>query len=45
LSKYSQFDIFRHVTSKFIGRAFEWWQKRQSRVQKGENHALTHFMH
>jgi len=35
-SKYSQFDILRHITSRFIGRAFEWWQRRQSRVQKGK---------
>jgi len=34
-SKYSQFDILRHITSRFIGRASKWWQKRQSKVQKG----------
>ena len=40
--KYSQVDILRHVTSRFIGRAFEWWQERQ--YKRGQNHALIHFM-
>ena len=41
--KYSQFDILRHVTSKFIGRASEWWQKRQPRVQKGRELCINTF--
>jgi len=24
-SKYTHLDILRHVTSKFVGRAFDWW--------------------
>jgi len=28
-STYNQFDILGYVTSRFIGRASEWWQKRQ----------------
>ena len=39
-STYSQFVILRHVTSKFIGRASEWWQKRQSKVQKGRESCI-----
>ena len=35
-SKYSQIDILRHVTSRFVGRAFDWWQERQFNVKKGE---------
>jgi len=42
-STYSQFDILRHVTSKFIGRASKWWQKRQSRVQKGRESCINTF--
>jgi len=26
-SKYSHIDILRHVTSRFVGRAFNWWQR------------------
>jgi len=40
----SQSDILRHIISRFIGHASEWWQKRQVRVEKGRNHALIHFM-
>jgi len=43
-STYAQYDILRHVTFRFVGRASEWWQERQSIVKKGENHALTHSM-
>ena len=42
-SKYSQFDILRHVTSRFIGRASEWWQKRDFRVQKGRESCINTF--
>jgi len=42
-SKYSQFDILRHVTSRFIGCACEWWQRRQSRVHKGRESCINTF--
>jgi len=42
-SKYSQFDILRHVTSRFIGRASEWWQERQYRVKKGRTSCINTF--
>ena len=42
-STYSQLDILRHVTSRFIGRACEWWQRRQLRVQKGRETCITTF--
>jgi len=42
-SKYSQFDILRHVIYRFIGRASEWWQKRQSKVQKGRESCIKTF--
>jgi len=42
-SKYSQFDILRHVTSRFVGRACEWWQERQYRVKKGRKSCITTF--
>jgi len=42
-SKYSQFDILRHVTSRFIGRASEWWQERQYRVKKGRKSCINTF--
>jgi len=42
-SKYSQFDTLRHVTSRFIGRPSEWWQRRQSRVQKGRESCINTF--
>ena len=42
-SKYSQFDILRHVISRFIGRASEWWQERQYGVQKGKKSCINTF--
>jgi len=42
-SKYSQFDILRHVTSMFIGHASEWWQERQYRVKKGRKSCINTF--
>jgi len=42
-SKYSQFDILRHVTSRFIGRASEWWQERQYKVKKGRKSCINTF--
>ena len=42
--KYSQLAILRHVTSRFIGRASEWWQTRHLECKRGEKHALIHFM-
>ena len=33
--KYSKTGILRHVIFKFVGRAYKWWNKRQSRVEKG----------
>jgi len=42
-SKYSQFDILRYVTSRFKGHASEWWQKRQSKVQKGRESCINTF--
>ena len=42
-SKYSQFDILRHITSMFIGRASEWWQERHYRVKKGRKSCINTF--
>jgi len=42
-SKYSQFDILRHVISRFVGRAYEWCQKRQVRVEKGRASCINTF--
>jgi len=42
-SKYSQIDILRHVISWFVGRAFDWWQARQYRVQKGRESCINTF--
>jgi len=42
-SKYSQFDILRHVTSRFIGCASEWLQERQYRVKKGRKSCINTF--
>jgi len=42
-SKYSQFDILRHAISRFIGHASEWWQKRQSKLQKGRELYINTF--
>ena len=42
-SKYSHIDIFRHVTSRFVGRAFDWWQERQYRVKKGRTSCINTF--
>ena len=42
-SKYSQFDILRHVISKFVERAYEWWKKRQVRVEKGRASCINTF--
>jgi len=41
--KYSQFDILRHVNYRFVGRAYEWWQKRQVRVEKGRASCINTF--
>ena len=42
-NKYSQFDILRHVISKFVGHAYEWWTKRKSRVEKGRKPSISGF--
>jgi len=42
-SKYSQIDILRHVTSRFVGRASTWWQERQSREKKGRKTCINAF--
>ena len=42
-SKYSHIDIFRHVTSRFVGHAFDWWQERQYRVKKGRTSCINTF--
>jgi len=42
-SKYSHIDILRHVTSRFVGRAFDWWQERQYRVQMGRTSCINTF--
>jgi len=41
--KYSQSDILRHVISRFVGRACEWWHQRQSRVVKGRESCINTF--
>jgi len=42
-SKYSHIDILRHVTSRFVGRAFDWWQERQYLVKKGRTSCINTF--
>jgi len=42
-SKYSHIDIFRHITSRFVGRAFDWCQERQYRVKKGRTSCINTF--
>ena len=42
-SKYSHIDILRHVTSRFVGRAFDWWQERQYNVKKGRISCINTF--
>ena len=42
-SKYSHIDILRHVTSRFVGHAFDWWQERQYRVKKGRTSCINTF--
>jgi len=42
-SKYSQINILRHVTFKFVGRASEWWQERQFNVKKGRKSCINTF--
>jgi len=42
-SKYSHIDILRHVTSRFVGRAFDWWQERQYNVKKGRTSCINTF--
>jgi len=42
-NKYSQSDILRYVISKFVGRAYEWRHKRQSRVEKGRESCIRGF--
>jgi len=42
-SKYSHIDILRHVTSRFVGRALDWWQERQYLVKKGRTSCINTF--
>jgi len=42
-SKYSHIDILRHVTSRFVGHAYEWWQEREYRVKKGRTSCINTF--
>jgi len=42
-SKYSQVDILSHVISKFVGRAYEWWQEREYRVKKERKSCINTF--
>jgi len=42
-SKYSHIDILRHVTSRFVGRALDWWQERQYLVKKGRTSYINTF--
>jgi len=42
-SKYSHIDILKHVTSRFVGRAFDWWQERQYNVKKGRKSSINTF--
>ena len=40
-SKYSHIDILKHVTSRFVGRAFDWWKERQYNVKKGRTSCIN----
>jgi len=42
-SKYSHIDILKHVTSRFVGRALDWWQERQYLVKKGRTSCINTF--
>ena len=42
-SKDSHIDILRHVTSRFVGCAFHWWQDRHSNMKKGRKPCLNTF--
>jgi len=42
-NRYSQSDILRHVISGFVGRAYEWWKKRQLRVEKRRKSCINTF--
>jgi len=42
-SKYSHIDILRHVTSRFVERAYEWWHEREYRVKKGRTSCINTF--
>jgi len=42
-NRYNQSDILRHVISKFVERAYEWWHKSQSRVEKGRESSINTF--
>jgi len=42
-SKYSHVDILRHVTSRFVGCAYDWWQERQYNVKKGRKSSINTF--
>jgi len=42
-NRYSQFDILLHVISRFVGYAYEWWQKRQLRMEKRRESCINTF--
>jgi len=42
-SKYSHIDILRHVTSRFVGSAFDWWQEKQYLAKKGRISCINTF--
>jgi len=42
-NRYGQSDILRHFISRFVGRAYEWWKKRQLRVEKRRESYINTF--
>jgi len=42
-NRYCQYDILMHVISRFVGRACEWWYKRQFQVEKGRASCINTF--
>jgi len=41
--RYSHYDILSHYISKFVGRAYEWWENRQSKVEKERKSIIRDF--
>jgi len=42
-NRYSQYDILRHVISRFVRRACEWWHQRPFQVEKGRASCINTF--